>query len=280
MKVDLHTHTSVSDGKLTVTELIELAKNRRIDMLSITDHDTVAGYRDLETVDTGNLAVIPGIEFSTQWQGVGIHIVGLNIELQHGKLLQGIEFQTRARQERAVKIASRLQKELNIDDPLPAVMEIASNNNVGRPHFARHLLNIGAADSMESVFKKYLGSGKLGDVKETWATLPQVIEWITGSGGTAVLAHPLKYKLTRTRLLKLLDEFRELGGNGMEVVNGQQKPEETDKLATVCNARHLLASCGSDFHSPDHAWAGIGDFSKLPEICTPVWEHWNNAVRS
>lgn len=280
MKIDLHTHTSVSDGKLTVKELIELAKNRRIDMLSITDHDTVAGYRDLENVDTGNMTVIPGIEFSTQWQGVGIHIVGLNIELQHNILIQGIEFQTRARQERAVRIARRLQKKLNIDDPLPAVMEIADNNNVGRPHFARHLLNIGAADSMENVFKKYLGAGKLGDVKETWAGLSRVIEWITGSGGTAVLAHPLKYKLTRTRLLKLLDEFRELGGNGMEVVNGRQKPEETDMLAMICNARQLLASCGSDFHSPDYAWGGIGDFPKLPEICTPVWEHWNDAVRS
>ena len=269
MKIDLHTHTCLSDGKLGVQALITLAQNRRIEQLSITDHDTVAAYRELPDIDTGNLTVIPGIEFSTCWERTGVHIVGLNIDLQNRQLAQGIEFQSRARRVRAEKIAGRLCQVLDIEDPLPAVRAIAGNDNIGRPHFAQHLLNTGVVDNMETVFRKYLGPGKAGDVRETWADLAQVVEWITAANGIAVLAHPLKYRLTRTRLLKLLDEFREAGGTGMEVVSGQQHHSET-----LCNSRELLASCGSDFHDPENAWSLPGRFADLPDMCTPVWTAW------
>ncbi|MDX1518790.1 MAG: PHP domain-containing protein [Gammaproteobacteria bacterium] len=274
MRVDLHTHTSVSDGKLSVAELLSLAQKRRIDMLSITDHDTLAAYPVLESLNRGNITVVPGIEFSTRWQGVSIHIVGLNIDPGNETLKRGVEYQARARRERAATIARRLQATLGIEDPLPAVTEIAGNNNIGRPHFAQHLLAIGVDDSMEKIFRKYLGRGKAGDVKETWADLSWVTEWITAAGGIAVLAHPLKYRLTRTRLLKLLDEFVEVGGRSMEVVNGWQKNEDTDKLARICDARQLLASCGSDFHDPEFSRGSLGEYSNLPGICTPVWKAW------
>ncbi len=272
MKVDLHTHTSVSDGRLSAAGLLAAAMDKRIDILSITDHDTIAAYRELEHLDTGAMQLIAGIEFSTQWRGVGIHIVGLGIDLQDPALLRGVEFQSRAREDRALKIARRLQKALAIEDPLPGVRRIAGDSAIGRPHFARHLLDIGVADNMETVFKKYLGRGKIGDVKDVWAELPRIIEWITGAGGIAVLAHPLKYQLTARRFSSLLDEFTDAGGAAMEVVSGQQKPEDTARLARLCNGRDLLASCGSDFHDPDHAWGGLGEASDLPADCAPVWE--------
>ncbi|MCG8325708.1 MAG: PHP domain-containing protein [Thiotrichales bacterium] len=274
MKIDLHTHTNCSDGKLGVRDLLDRAADRHISLLSITDHDTVAAYPELDSLEYGNTKIIPGIEFSTRWQSLGIHVVGLNIDLGNAELLSGIEFQSAARQERAEKIARRLQTRLNIDDPLPAVTGLAGNDNIGRPHFAQHLLNIGVADSMEEVFKKYLGPGKPGDIRETWASMDQVISWITGAGGIAVLAHPLKYKLTRTRLSSLLDDFMQAGGTAVEVINGQQKPQETDQLARICASRNLLASAGSDFHDPDNRWSDLGQFARLPASCIPVWQHW------
>lgn len=273
-RIDLHTHTSMSDGSLAPEEVVQLAKQRRIRMLSITDHDTIDAYATIKNRETEDLTLIPGIEFSTQWHGIGIHICGLNIDLENRDLLRGITQQNRAREDRAGEIARRLQKKLNIDDPLPAVRQIADNRNIGRPHFARHLVDIGQTPSMEVAFRKYLGNGKVGDVQDSWAGLEDITSWIRAAGGIAVLAHPLKYKLTRTRLLKLLDDFMDAGGSAMEVVNGQQDDNETGKLARICNGRELLASCGSDFHDPGLRWATLGAYSPLPESCTPVWTAW------
>lgn len=274
MKVDLHTHSTRSDGSLDPAALVMLAQQRRIDMLSITDHDTIAAYRDIDVHHLSGIRIIPGIELSTTWRGIGIHILGLNIDLDNRELQRGVDQQLAAREQRAVEIARRLQKKLDIDDPLPAVRAIAGHGNIGRPHFARHLVNNDVTKSMDVAFQKYLGSGKIGDVRESWADLASVTRWITAANGTAVLAHPLKYKLTRTRLLELLDDFTGAGGSGMEVVNGQQNEEQTLKLAKICNARGLLASCGSDFHNTESGWSAMGSYSKLPDSCTPVWSCW------
>jgi len=143
---------------------------------------------------------------------------------------------------------------------------------IGRPHFAQHLINIGKVDCMHNAFKKYMGDGKAGDVKKHWAELPQIIQWIRDANGIAVLAHPLKYKLTRTRLKRMLDSFIEAGGQGMEVVSGQQIPQQTSDMAQLCVQKNLLASCGSDFHAPGKPWAELGKFAALPGHVTPVWD--------
>ena len=125
---------------------------------------------------------------------------------------------------------------------------------------------------MQAAFKKYLGDGKTGDVKQHWADLPQIIEWIRDANGIAVLAHPLKYKLTRTKLKRLVDSFIQAGGQGMEVISGQQSPQHTREMGQLCADRDLLASCGSDFHMPGKVWAELGGFSALPADLTPVWD--------
>ena len=117
-----------------------------------------------------------------------------------------------------------------------------------------------------------MGDGKVGDVKQHWAELPQIIQWIRGAGGIAVLAHPLKYKLTRTKLKKLIEDFIKAGGQGIEVVSGQQQAQQTADLAQLCEQNKLLASCGSDFHMPGRPWAELGLFASLPANVTPVWE--------
>ena len=270
MHIDLHTHTNVSDGKLSPAELINRAIAKGIQVLSITDHDTTNAYQQLDLSAT-TPRLIPGIELSTFWNKIGIHVVGLNIELNSNAMNDASSFQQHARITRAEAIAEKLEKH-GINDALNGAHAIAGNDNIGRPHFAQHIVNVGAADSINEAFKKYLSSGKSGDIKKYWASLPQIIGWIRDAGGVAVLAHPLKYKLTRTRLVTLIDDFITAGGEGIEVVSGKQIPVDTRLLARICNQKKLLASCGSDFHEPKQTWAELGEFSPIPKNCTPIWE--------
>lgn len=271
MRPDLHTHTNLSDGALSPSELIERALDKRVTHLAITDHDTINAYRDLPASD---LTIIPGIELSTRWMKTGIHIVGLNIDLQHPVLRQGIETQQQARVERAQQIAIRLQK-LGIPDILSAVKKIAGNSTIGRPHFAQILVEHGHSKDMAAAFRKYLGNGKAGDVRDVWPSITEIIRWITVSGGTAVLAHPARYKLTAIKLRELVRDFCDAGGEAIEVISGSQRPEVTKKLAELSNDHGLSAACGSDFHHPGNRWSDLGQFPALPADLTPVWEQWN-----
>ena len=273
MNTDLHTHTNCSDGQLEPRQLLDRAQNLGIELLAITDHDTVEAYRQLDNNATGNLKLVAGIELSSQWRKTGIHIVGLNIRLDSDAIGEGVAFQQRMRLERAGMIADRLAK-LGLGDCLDTVAKIACNNNIGRVHFARHLVNTGAVKNAQQAFKKYLGAGKPGDIRHLWAEPEQIIRWIRDANGTAVLAHPAKYKLTCSKLHALVADFVNAGGQAMEVVSGKQPVEITRNLAALCRQHGLLASCGSDFHTPDQNWSEIGNFPDLPPDCYPVWEGW------
>ena len=270
MIFDLHSHTTYSDGVLEPKELVSRALEKGVDVLSITDHDTIDAYQDL-AVGHANIRIIPGIEFSTQWQNTGIHVLGLNVDVGSDALEAGTRYQAVARQSRAVMIGENLAKK-GIKDAFAGASKLAKGNYIGRPHFARHLVNIGKVNSIQSAFKKYLGAGKTGDVKQHWVDLSKIIGWIRGANGIAVLAHPLKYKMTNSKLKRLLDDFLQLGGEGVEVVSGQQLPHQTQYMARLCEQKNLLASCGSDFHVPNKHWAELGAFSPLPRNVTPVWD--------
>ncbi len=274
MNVDLHTHTSVSDGKLSPADLVQQAEEAGVDILSITDHDTTDAYTKLQPLKSSSLTLIPGIEFSTQWKKLGIHIVGLNIQLDSDAMRVGIDSQHQARLLRAQRIAEKLDK-LGIEDSWAGVKKIAGSSVIGRPHFARFLIESGVVKDMDQAFDKYLGAGKTGDVKQFWAPFVQIVEWIRNAGGTAVLAHPHKYKLTRSKLLALLDDFSEAGGEAMEVLSGKQTNDVTRNLARLCEQKNLLASCGSDFHQPGQPWSVLGRVAALPVGCKAVWENWH-----
>ena len=134
-------------------------------------------------------------------------------------------------------------------------------------------MQTGTCNSTDEAFRKYLGSGKAGDINKYWAEMPQIIDWIRAAGGIAVLAHPLTYKMTRMKLARLLDDFIANGGQAIEVVSGRQLDHETRTIARLCNQKKLMASCGSDFHQPDNTWADLGQFQSLPDDCKPVWEN-------
>ncbi len=267
---DLHSHTTFSDGALTPQELISLAIEKDVDVLAITDHDTLDAYQEIPASHE-KIRLVPGIELSTQWENTGIHIIGLNVDPASDAIQTAAKFQTDARMARARVIGDVLAKH-GIENAFEGARELSIGAYIGRPHFARFLANTGRVNSIQAAFKKYLGAGKPGDVKRHWAELSRVIQWIRDANGIAVLAHPLKYKLTRTRLKRLLDSFQQAGGQGMEVVSGRQLPQQTNDMAALCEQRNLLASCGSDFHQSRPHWAEPGEFPALPGNVTPVWE--------
>jgi predicted metal-dependent phosphoesterase TrpH len=192
MIADLHTHTIASDGELRPEELVSRAREAGVELLAITDHDTTAAYATIG-ISQDSIKIVPGIELSSVWRNKGIHIVGLNIALDEPKLMAGIEIQQAARQRRAETIAERLTK-LGFDNTLAGARKLAGDAQIGRPHFARYLVESGQIANEKSAFKKYLGQGKHCDVRNEWPTFETVIRWITEAGGQAVIAHPAKYK--------------------------------------------------------------------------------------
>jgi predicted metal-dependent phosphoesterase TrpH len=272
MNVDLHCHTNLSDGSLPPKELIKLAIEREIDVLAITDHDNIDCYSEI-TFPNDDITLISGIEFSTTWNNIGVHIVGLNMDLNNAELLEGIRFQSVAREKRAQLIDDKLHQ-LGIKGSLEGAKRFSSGKQVGRPHFAQYLVEVGAVTNIQQAFKRYLGAGKAGDIKQQWASLGDVVSWIRGAGGVAVLAHPIKYKMTRTKLCRLLEDFIELGGEAMEVISGTQTVSDTQSMSRLCKQYNLLASRGSDFHALGQPWAALGMASELPDDCKPVWSKW------
>lgn len=274
---DLHSHSNASDGSLDPDALLAFAAECGVDELAITDHDTLAAF---DRIDTSALParLIPGIEFSTTWNKYGVHIVGLNVDPACANLRGGVARQQQSRHVRARLIARRLRSK-GLPDVLDDVLQIAGGEPVGRPHFAEHLVRTGIVKDMRMAFRKYLGAGKPGDVLHGWASLPEVVRWIVGSGGTAVLAHPAKYRLTKTKLRALATDFRAAGGAAIEVVCGQQSLNTTNYLARLSNDLGLAASCGSDFHHRENGWSRPGRFPPLPLDVRPVWTTWQTHSR-
>lgn len=270
MLVDLHTHTTASDGALTPVELLERVRTAGVELWSVTDHDTVAAYADLEAVD--GIHLVAGVELSATWAGRGVHIVGLNVALASADLRDTLRQQQSARDRRAILIAERLARRgLEID--LDSIRREADSDSLGRPHFARALVSSGQVRDIKTAFRKYLGAGKPGDVKTEWPKLDEAVTAIRAAGGTAVLAHPAKYRLTRSRLRCLANDFKAAGGNAIEVVCGPQEQGLAGRLMELARECGFSVSLGSDFHAP-LSWSRPGILADVIRDCPPVWERW------
>lgn len=273
MQADLHTHSTASDGQLSPTELVREAAAAGVETLAITDHDTLDGIASVFNHISDDIKLIPGLELSANWRKSCVHVVGLNVALDNHALLRGVERQQQARATRALEIAAKLER-AGFDDVLQGAQKLAGKAPVGRPHFARYMVDSGQIRDVKTAFKKYLGHGKACDIRNCWASLEDVIDWIGSAGGIAVLAHPAKYKLSNLRLEELCKEFVAAGGSALEVVSGAQDSTLTSKLARLADRHRMLASCGSDFHQPGQPWAELGRAQPLPANCRPVWEYW------
>ncbi|HHF2856056.1 TPA: PHP domain-containing protein [Vibrio diabolicus] len=275
MRIDLHSHTTASDGRLEPKDLVERALSFDIEVLAITDHDTVDGLAlAKQHVQDNNLPIkiINGIEISTVWQNKDIHIVGLNIDPENEQLSALIEQQKQHRITRSELIAERLQKATR-EGVLEEVRQIAGDAPVTRAHFAKWLVDNGYAKTMQMVFKKYLTRNNPGYVPPNWCSMKDAVDAIHAAGGLAVLAHPGRYKLTAKWIKRLLAAFVEANGDAMEVAQPQQAQQERRNLADYAIQYKLLASQGSDFHYPS-PWMELGRNLWLPAGVEPVWKDW------
>lgn len=272
MIFDLHSHTHFSDGSLSPAELLARARDRKVAVLAVTDHDTIAGleFAQQAALNAG-ITLVPGIEISASWGKGSVHVVGLCVAPDAPALQAAVSAQEVARTQRSQAIAERLAK-LGIPGAWEGAQRFAGSANIGRPHFAQFLVATGRVKNINAAFKKYLGTGKSADVRFEWPDMAQVIAWIRAAGGIAVLAHPAKYDLTRTKMCRLIAEFAAAGGEGLEVINGRQDERVTLDLARIADGLGLYASCGSDFHFPDQPWQELGQFGNLPSGSKPIWE--------
>lgn len=276
LNFDLHCHSRVSDGVLEPALLLERAAAQKVDVLALTDHDDVAGLDEAhQHAQRLGIRFIDGVEISVSWQSQTLHIVGLNVDRQDTSLLAGLAGIREGRKERAAKIAVQLSR-VGIRDALAGAWQQAGNTElIGRMHFARYLVAQGICPDVQAVFNRYLAKGKPGYVSHQWADFRDAIGWIRVSGGRAVLAHPGRYPMSTGKMRTLLTEFSDAGGEAIEVVTSNHTPEQRSHFAVLARQFNLMASRGSDFHSPEEHWRDLGRLPPLPESCLPVWHDWN-----
>lgn len=277
--IDLHCHTTASDGTLSPDILVERAAERGIQTLAITDHDTLAGFRSAKKrADELGVNLISGIELSCVWGGITIHVVGLNMNVDSAVMKDAEARQVIARAQRSELIAERVGKRLKQTIDLDAVRQYADGGALGRPHFAKYMIDQGWVPNMAVAFNKYLGAGKPGDVKASWPEMEEAVGWIVDAGGVAVMAHAHLYKMTRTKLKACLSDFMDYGGKGLEVAYGKMDANQRGQMASLAKEMELLGSCGSDFHGPNRFGLDLGVMPAFPADITPVWSEWQTSV--
>ncbi|HYN76605.1 MAG TPA: PHP domain-containing protein [Lamprocystis sp. (in: g-proteobacteria)] len=276
---DLHTHSTASDGTLSPQALVRRAAAAGVPVLALTDHDTIDGLAEAAVAAReSGISLVPGVEISVTWEGRTIHVVGLGIDPADPGLVAGLAGICEYRAWRAEEIGRRLAMK-GIEGAYAGAKALSNGHLIGRTHFARFLVSQRLAADERSVFKHFLVNGKPGYVSGAWASLDQAVGWIRGAGGQAVIAHPARYKLTRTKLLHLIGRFKELGGVGLEVVCGSHGRDDAFNFARHVREQRLLASAGSDFHGPQltlsaQPWIDLGRLPALPDGCTPIWHDW------
>lgn len=271
MKFDLHCHSTASDGKLSPQAVLAEAEKAELALFALTDHDTIDGYLQIRGSEK-SLQLVSGIELSSVWSGMSIHIVGLDFDVEHEAILQAIKGLRAAREQRAYLLDGKLAK-LGMPNSLQGALQYCPDiGQVGRPHFAEYLVEKGYVENVNKAFDLWLGTGKIGDIKTEWPTMQSCVEAIVAAGGVAVIAHPLRYKMTMTKLKVLIDAFKAAGGQAIEISNTQMHPDKRLQLARFMEQRGLAASGGADFHSPEWQWTQIGNIPAIPSNLQPVWE--------
>jgi 3',5'-nucleoside bisphosphate phosphatase len=275
VNVDLHCHSTVSDGVLAPADVAVRAKANGVDVWALTDHDEIGGIAEARAAahDLG-MRYITGVEISVTWASKTVHIVGLNFDETNPELLGGLSATRNGREARAKRISSELAR-AGLDDTFEGALKYVGNPDlISRSHFARYLVEIGVAENVSDVFKKYLAEGKPGFVPHRWATLAEAVGWIRRAGGVAVIAHPGRYDLSPVAFDVLFNEFLSYGGTGIEIVTGSHTPDQYDEYAKVAATYGFLGSRGSDFHSPEDFVMDLGRLPALPKEIKPVWEGW------
>ncbi|MET0292280.1 MAG: PHP domain-containing protein [Steroidobacteraceae bacterium] len=269
--VDLHTHSRHSDGTLTPEELVSLAASRKLEVLALTDHDTVIGCAAAaRACATAGIDFVPGVELSCGWLEREIHVVGLDIDTANPGLAAHLARVLELRRERIRAIADKLRAAGVAADHDLAAEVFAVTDVPTRTHIARRLLELGAARTLQDAFDKHLARGRSGHVRAAWPTLQEAVDVIRGAGGIAVLAHAHRYRLSNGQTDALCAAFRAAGGEGLEVGLAGLSPNDYDRLARLARRHELAGSVASDFHEPGLPWRPLGRFDKLPDQVAPL----------
>ncbi|MBU3710522.1 MAG: PHP domain-containing protein [Limnohabitans sp.] len=273
LNADLHCHSVVSDGTLTPEQLAQRAHANGVELWALTDHDEVGGqHRALAAARAQGIKYLTGTEISVTFAGHTVHIVGLGFDPDHPALVQGLRSTRGGREARAREMADQLAQ-VGITGAFEGALKYVGNPDlISRTHFARYLVEIGACRDTPEVFRKYLTEGKPGFVPHRWASLQNAVHWIVQAGGMAIIAHPGRYGFTANEEYALFTEFKNHGGQGVEVVTGSHSAQEYLEYAGMAKEFGLAASRGSDFHSPDESHTDLGTLPWLPGELTPVWE--------
>lgn len=269
--VDLHTHSSHSDGALAPEALVALAAQRGVGLLALTDHDTMAGCpAAAEACAQAGIEFIPGVELSCGWLGREIHVVGLEVDASHAGLADFLRQQLQRRRTRIATIGSRLAATRTFAGNDPAMGVLASGAVPTRTHLARAIVDLGLARDVQDAFDRHLGRGRDGHVPAEWPPLQAAVEIIHAANGIAVLAHAHRYRLSNGQLDALCAAFKAAGGKALEVGLAGLSPDDYARLARLARRHDLAGSVGSDFHEPGLPWRPLGRFDKLPEQVRPL----------
>lgn len=273
LNADLHCHSVVSDGTLTPEALAARAKANGVQLWALTDHDEIGGQeRAIAAAKALDMKYLTGVEISITFAGKTVHIVGLGFDHTHTDLVQGLRNTRGGRAERAKEMSEGLAK-VGIHGAYEGALKFAGNHElISRTHFARFLVESGVCKDTSEVFRKYLTENKPGFVPHRWASLENAVNWITGAGGVAVIAHPARYGFTANEEFALFTEFINHGGRGVEVITGSHSSADALQYADTALEFNLAASRGSDFHSPEESHTDLGTLPWLPGQLRPVWE--------
>lgn len=268
---DFHCHSTASDGLLPAAEVARRAAGNGVQLLALTDHDDLAGLPAARAAaEEMGMGLVNGVEVSIEWEGLSIHVVGLSFDAANPVLNEGLAGIRSGRVERARRMAEALDA-IAIRGAFEGAMAYAENPNlISRAHFARYLVQIGLCKDVHNVFDNYLTPGKPGYVEHRWASLEDAVSWIRAAGGVAVVAHPGRYKISNAALRRFLGQFKDAGGEGIEVVTGSHSPDQIHHFARLARHYGFLASRGSDFHGPEESYTDLGRLSPLPDGLTPI----------
>ncbi len=272
LNADLHCHSVISDGTLTPEALAERARANGVELWALTDHDEIGGqHRAAAAAKAQGMKYLTGTEISITFAGQTVHIVGLGFDPDNEQLKAGLAQTRGGRGQRAQEMSDGLAA-VGIKGAYEGALKYAGNLElISRTHFARFLVETGVCKETSEVFRKFLTEGKPGFVPHRWASLRDAVTWITQAGGVAVIAHPARYKFSANEEYALFSEFKTHGGQGVEVVTGSHTPAEYVTYAATALEFGLVASRGSDFHSPDESHTDLGTLPYLPGALTPVW---------
>lgn len=270
--IDLHVHTTASDGTLKPEEVVKLALDRQLAVVAITDHDTVSGVEEaILTAKDRDITIVPGVEISCFYDKTEIHMLGLFIDWKNEIFAKNLEEMRERRSDRNARMIA-LMKEDGIPVTLEKLQFEGKDTVITRAHFARYLEQEGYVKSKDEAFKKYVGEGCPYYLPREYIPYETAIDWIHEAEGLAILAHPYLYGFKEHKVRKMLEDLKEAGLDGLEAYHSSANQGQTNLLREYGKRYKLLISGGSDFHGSNKPYVHLGTGKGNLKITDYVYE--------